>query len=83
MSNKTPTRETKATRQAKLNKLPKHIADLYDALDNYVTKLGGKIVIIGGVEVQEWPNDPKHSFRMAIKCVGFKPKYHEDLGKLQ
>jgi hypothetical protein len=35
----------------------------------------GKIVVIGGVEVQECPGDAQFNFRIAIRCTGRKPKF--------
>jgi hypothetical protein len=47
---------------------------LYTAVQRYVENRSGKIVVIGGIEIQEWPDDPKCSFRVAVRCMGKKPK---------
>lgn len=46
---------------------------LYKAVANYIEKAGGKAVVIGGVEIQQWPDDRKHIFRIAIKFSGRRP----------
>jgi hypothetical protein len=53
------------------------VADLYRAVQNYVTILGGNVVVIGGVDVIELPDDGKAKFRVAVRCLGIKPKYAE------
>lgn len=72
----------KAKRRARkrdpLAGLPPHVADLYRAVQNYVTKLGGNIVVIGGVEVLELPGDPAHKYRLAVPFLGTKPQFRED-----
>lgn len=50
---------------------------LYEAVDEYVRSLGGKVVVMGGVEVQEWPGELPLNFRVAVRCTGRKPKYSE------
>lgn len=47
---------------------------LYNAVQNYVEKHGGKLVVVGGIEIQEWPTDPAFCFRLAVKCLGREPK---------
>jgi hypothetical protein len=49
------------------------IERLYKAVANYVEKNGGKIVVIGGIQLQEWPDGKKGSFSIAVKCLGRKP----------
>jgi len=46
---------------------------LYKAVQNYVEKGGGKLIVIGGITVQEWPTDNPHVFHVAVKCLGRKP----------
>ena len=48
---------------------------LYKAVQNYVEKQGGKLLVIGGVTIQEWPTDNAHVFHVAIKCLGRKPDF--------
>jgi hypothetical protein len=54
---------------------------LYNAVQNYVEKRGGKLVVVGGIEIQEWPTDPEFCFRVAVKCLGRKPKKPEAASK--
>lgn len=54
---------------------------LYKAVENYVTKKGGKLVVIGGIQVQQWPADPAMVFYVAIKCMGRMPEYVEGNSK--
>jgi hypothetical protein len=59
---------------------PKHkiletvvVKELYSAIDRYVESRGGKVIVIGGIEIQQWPGDAKMNFRIAIRCIGKKP----------
>jgi hypothetical protein len=45
---------------------------LYRAVRRYIRERGGEIVVIGGIEIQEWPNDPKGQFRVAVRVGGRK-----------
>lgn len=55
--------------------MPAHIDRLYKAVAHYVEKTGGKLVVVGGVQVQEWPGEGPFKFVLGIKCLGRKPKY--------
>jgi hypothetical protein len=46
---------------------------LYRAVRRYVESLGGSIVVIGGIEVQEWPGEPMGKYRVAVSVLGRKP----------
>lgn len=48
---------------------------LYDAVANYIEKRGGKVVVVGGVEIQQWPQDGEFRFSVAIRCTGKVPKF--------
>lgn len=73
--------ETKVSRPGslhmvrRLRNLPKPIADLYAAIDQYVKAGQGTVVIVGGIEVQKWSHDPEFVFRVAVKCMGRQPKF--------
>ena len=56
-----------------MTKLPRHIDRLYKAVDNYVKTGGGSVVVIGGIQIQEWPNTAKGKFVVAVQCLGRKP----------
>jgi len=45
----------------------------YKAIIDYIESRGGKVVVIGGVEIQQWPNDGDLKFKIAVSCVGKKP----------
>lgn len=47
--------------------------NLYAAVQHYVRANHGSILVIGGVEVQEWPGDAIGKYRIAIRCLGQKP----------
>jgi hypothetical protein len=47
---------------------------LYKAVQRYVEANGGNLSVIGGVEVQQWPEDFAYNFRVAIRCTGKKPE---------
>lgn len=49
------------------------VSQLYRAIIRYVESKGGKIIVIGGIEIQEWPLDPKLNFRVGVRCLGRKP----------
>jgi hypothetical protein len=61
----------------KIASIPKHVDQLYKAVDAYVKKNGGKLVIVGGIQIQEWPGDGAMVFHVAVKCLGRKPAFNE------
>jgi hypothetical protein len=65
------------TTKRKRTQQPNIYGPLYDAVRQYVEALGGKLIVIGGVEVQEWPNDGEFRFRLAVRCTGRKPTMKE------
>ena len=88
MRNTDRNRPKKTTRQAKVPtrtrkslKFGDDTDRLYFALQEYVKNRGGNLVVVGGIEVQEWPNDPKLCFRIAIRCTGKKPDFATQNGK--
>ena len=48
---------------------------LYKAVEDYVEAKGGKLLAIGGIQVQQWPKDMKYNFRLAVRCTGQMPEY--------
>ena len=67
-----------AKRKKKASSLPRHVDRLYKAVAHYVEKNGGKLVVIGGIQVQEWPGEGAYKFTLGIKCMGRKPSYSGD-----
>lgn len=59
-------------------KIPAHTDRLYKAVANYVEKCGGKLILIGGVQIQQWPGDSEFKFTIGIPCLGQKPTYAND-----
>ena len=67
--------KTKKVAKPKVN--DRHVMRLYLAIANYVEKNGGKVAVVGGIQVQEW--EPRsNKFIIAVKCTGIKPKFGAD-----
>lgn len=49
---------------------PSH--NLLAAVQHWVRANGGSLVVIGGVEIQDWHESPNH-YRIAVKCLGRRP----------
>ena len=49
------------------------ISQLYRAVQRYVNENNGSLLVVGGIEIQEWPGDLPHNFRVAVHCTGVKP----------
>ena len=43
---------------------------LYRAVRRYVESGHGIILVIGVIEVQHWPGEPEHVYRVAVKFMG-------------
>lgn len=69
----------KKRKKAKKPTTPTHVDRLYKAVAHYVSKSGGSVVVIGGVQVQQWPGDGEFRYTIAIKCSGRKPEFKEQL----
>jgi len=69
------TQKKPSKKRKRLAGCPPHIDRLYSAVNKYVETGGGKILVIGGVDVQEWPQDNVGVFMVAIKCLGRKPSF--------
>lgn len=50
------------------------LGKLYDATIAYIESKGWKVMVIGGVEIQQFPEDAKFNFRIAIRFTGKKPQ---------
>lgn len=55
--------------------IPPHVDRLYKAVANYVKMVGGSVVVIGGVQIQQWPGDGEFRFTVGIRCSGRKPDF--------
>ena len=60
--------------RANIKKIEDDTNKLYKAIQEYVEDRGGKVVVIGGVEIQQWPDDKEYRFYVAVKVTGRKPK---------
>ena len=47
--------------------------ELYKVVQKYIEKLGGKILIIGGVEIIELPEDNPYIYHFSVRIMGSKP----------
>lgn len=45
---------------------------LYDAVVKYIESKGGRVIVIGGVEIQQFPEND-FNYKLAIRCTGKKP----------
>jgi hypothetical protein len=46
---------------------------LYRAVRRYVESKGGTILVIGGVQVEQWPGMSELNFVLGVRCMGRKP----------
>ena len=56
-----------------MSKRDKALDRLHNAVAHYIKSAGGSVVMTGPVQVQWWPEDNKHGFTLAIKCLGKPP----------
>ena len=47
---------------------------LLAAARDYIEAHNGKLVVLGPIELQHWPDDSRHTFRLAIRFTGKPPK---------
>lgn len=78
-------RKKKAKKEKRFPMLGRSLHDrLYRAVVNYVEAHGGSLIVIGGIDVQQFPTDRVGNFRVAVRCTGrppvFKPKPSGDNG---
>ena len=57
-------------RRATLRSLPPHEGNLYEAVARYVEHANGNVAIIGGIEIQQWPDDEAGKYRVAVSFAG-------------
>lgn len=60
--------------------VPSHVARLYRAVENYVLKNNGTVVVIGGIQVMTLPEEGAYKYRIAVQCVGTKPTFKRHTG---
>ena len=49
------------------------ISQLYRAVERYVKANNGNVLVIGGVQVQQWPGTTGAQYVIGVKCLGTKP----------
>lgn len=77
---KTAEKVTKGGHLAVVGRDP--VSQLYRAIVRYIESGKGKILVIGGIEIQEWPGDPAYTYRVAVKITGRKPAFAQDKSKV-
>jgi hypothetical protein len=50
------------------------VANLYRAVQKYVEVNGGKLAVIGGIKIIEWPGDSSYNFTVGVGCTGRRPQ---------
>lgn len=48
--------------------------NLQAAVQHWVKAKGGDIVLIGAIEVQQWPGEGVGNYRIAVRCMGRAPE---------
>lgn len=52
------------------------VSQLYRAVKRYVEANKGHIIVIGGIQLQEWEDAYRGHFSIAIKCLGKRPTFN-------
>ena len=52
----------------------KTIDELYEAVRNYVEKRKGSVVVIGGIQIIQMPDDLKFNWGLNVRVTGKKPE---------
>lgn len=61
-------------RRPALSDIEAPTGNLYEAVAQYVESNGGSVIVVGGIEIQQWPHDPKGKYRVAISLLGAIPE---------
>ena len=64
-----------------MGKTPKQksVDALYRAVQKYVELNGGKLIVVGGIQVQQWLGDAKYNFVVAVRCTGVLPEFAKEI----
>lgn len=65
----------KRKKRDRFHDLKPHIARLYKAVEHYIMKENGTVLVIGGIQTIEWPGESGVKYTIGIPCVGRKPLY--------
>lgn len=49
-------------------------SQLLKTATRYIESNGGKVIVIGGIQLQHWPEDQNDVYYLAVKFTGRKPK---------
>ena len=49
--------------------------ELYEAVRNYIESKGGSVVVIGGIQIVQMPDDLKFNWGLNVRVTGKKPKF--------
>ena len=60
--------------QKKEKKTEALAASVHRVIAAYVAHLGGKVVVSGPLQIQQWPGDGNSRFTVALKCAGRRPQ---------
>lgn len=58
---------------------PEH--NLLAAARHYIKAHGGTAFVIGGIEIQKWPEDPEFTYRVAVRVTGKRPEVKSEQNK--
>ena len=47
---------------------------LCKAVQRFIESKGGKVLVVGGISIQQWPQDNTHVYHVAVKFMGRPPK---------
>lgn len=47
---------------------------LLNEVGRFVKSTGGEVLVAGGIQIWQYPNDPPFTFHVSIKCTGRKPE---------
>lgn len=51
----------------------KIIDKLYEAVRDYIESKGGSVVVIGGIQIIQMPDDLKYNWGLNVRITGKKP----------
>jgi hypothetical protein len=51
------------------------------AVSHWVKAHGGTTVVIGGIEIQRWPEEGEFKYKVAVNCVGKAPQKPDQSAK--
>ena len=57
----------------KINTGDKVVGRLYEAVRDYVETRGGTVVVIGGIQIVQMPDDLKMNWGLNVRITGKKP----------